>query len=307
MTGTIAPWSVTLTPAEHSIIVYALSVAGLALFAFFVKSLVSRNEVTTRYRGGIYAGMTITGIAFLSYLLLVVEFAIGYHMRGNMWVPDANSELSWAPRYFDWTVTVPLLVVELLAVATVVGGAARRLRAAGIAGAFLMISTGFIGGVVVDSGQSIAALAIWGAISGVFMVLLYILIIYVVVKGGRDLAGTAAAASLRNAGILLIITWFAYPIIFGLQGWGHGGAVTTWMQVILSAADIIAKVGFGALIHKVATVRSALDIELGEDTHPESIWISSEKLSDAAVPTVAADARFLTRTRVASETHVERH
>ncbi|WP_066516309.1 bacteriorhodopsin [Curtobacterium ammoniigenes] len=305
MTGTVAPWLATLTPAEHSIIVYSLSVAGLALFAFFAKSWVSRNEVTTRYRGSVYAGMTITGIAFLSYLLLVVEFAIGYHQRGGMWVPDANAELSWAPRYFDWTVTVPLLIVEFLAVATIVGGAARRLRAVGIAAAFLMISTGFIGGVVVDSGQSLVALGVWGGISGIFMVLLYVLIIYVMVKVGRDLAGTAAAASLRNAGILLLVTWFAYPIIFGLQGWGHGGAVTTWMQVILSVADIVAKVGFGVLIHKVATVRSALDVTAGEDTHPESIWISSEKLSGAIVPTTATDAHFLTRARSTADAHVD--
>ncbi|MEV7933151.1 bacteriorhodopsin [Curtobacterium sp. NPDC089185] len=290
MSDALAPWNSTLTLAEHSIIVYALSVAGLALFAFFVKSLVSTNEVSGRYRAGVYAGMTITGIAFLSYVLLVVEFALGYERRGDSWVPNANAILSWAPRYFDWTVTVPLLVIELLAVATLAGAAARRLRAVGIAAAFLMISTGFIGGVAVDSGTNTGALWLWGVISGVFMVILYVLVIYVVVKGGRDLAGTPAAATLRNAGILLIVTWLAYPIIFGLQGWGHGGAVITWMQVVLSAADIVAKVGFGSLIHKIAKLRSAEDVRAGVDTLPEALWISSEKLSDGVLPgTVTVD------------------
>lgn len=269
MSDALAPWNASLTLAEHSIIAYALSVAGLALFAFFVKSLVSTNEVTGRYRTGVYAGMCITGIAFLSYVLLVVEFAMGYERRGDSWVPNANAILSWAPRYFDWTVTVPLLVIELLAVATLAGAAARRLRAVGIAAAFLMISTGFVGGVVVDSGTNTGALWLWGIVSGVFMVILYVLVIYVVVKGRRDLAGTEAAATLRNAGILLIVTWMAYPIVFGLQGWGHGGAVITWMQVILSAADIVAKVGFGSMIHKIAKIRSAIDVRDGVDTLPE--------------------------------------
>ncbi|QWS33161.1 bacteriorhodopsin [Curtobacterium aetherium] len=284
MSDALAPWNASLTLAEHSIIVYALSVAGLALFAFFVKSLVSTNEVTGRYRSGVYAGMCITGIAFLSYVLLVVEFAIGYERKGDLWVPNANAILTWAPRYFDWTVTVPLLVIELLAVATVVGAAARRLRAVGIAAAFLMISTGFIGGVVVDSGTDTGALWLWGVVSGVFMVVLYVLVVYVVVKGGRDLRGSAAAVTLRNAGILLIVTWMAYPIIFGLQGWGHGGAVITWMQVVLSAADIVAKVGFGAMIHKIAKTRSAEDVRAGVDTLPEALWVSSEKLSDGTLP-----------------------
>ncbi|KQO64277.1 bacteriorhodopsin [Curtobacterium sp. Leaf261] len=280
MLDTLSPWKASLTLAEHSIIIYALSVAGLAMFAFFAKSWVSRTEVTSRYRSSTYAGLCITGIAFLSYVLLVVEFAIGYERRGSMWVPNANAILSWAPRYFDWTVTVPLLMIELIAVATIAGAAARRLRFVAVAAAFLMISTGYIGGIVIDSGQSITALWIWGVISGIFMVVLYLLIIYVVVKGGRDLAVTPAATSLRNAGLLLIVTWLAYPIIFGLQGWGHGGAVITWMQVVLSVADIVAKVGFGSLIHKIAKTRSAIDVTRGIDTLPESIWISSEKLAD---------------------------
>lgn len=290
MSDALAPWNATLTLAEHSIIVYALSVAGLALFAFFVKSWLSTSEVTGRYRTGVYAGTCITGIAFLSYVLLVLEFALGYDRKGESWVPNANAILSWAPRYFDWTVTVPLLVVELLAVATLAGAAARRLRVVGIAAAFLMISTGFVGGVVIDSGTNTGALWTWGVISGVFMVVLYFLVIYVVVKGGRDLRGTEAATTLRNAGILLVVTWMAYPIVFGLQGWGHGGAVITWMQVVLSAADIVAKVGFGAMIHKVAKLRSAEDVRAGVDTLPESTWMSSEKLTDGVLPPVAPAA-----------------
>lgn len=306
MSDALAPWSATLTLAEHSIIVYALSVAGLALFAFFVKSWVSTNEVTGRYRTGVYAGMCITGIAFLSYVLLTIEFALGYVRKGDSWVPNANAILSWAPRYFDWTVTVPLLVIELIAVATLAGAAARRLRAVGIAAAFLMISTGYIGGVVVDSGTDMGALWLWGVISGVFMVILYFLVIYVVVKGGRDLKGTPAAATLRNAGILLVVTWMAYPIIFGLQGWGHGGAVITWMQVILSAADIVAKVGYGAMIHKIAKLRSAEDVRDGVDTLPEALWISSEKLSDGTIPNTAT-AHHAQHTATVAGEHRDRH
>ena len=301
MPDALAPWNATLTLAEHSIIVYALSVAGLALFAFFVKSWVSTNEITGRYRTGVYAGMSITGIAFLSYVLLVVEFALGYDRMGESFIPNANAILSWAPRYFDWTVTVPLLVIELIAVATLAGAAARRLRAVGIAAAFLMISTGFIGGVVIDSGTNMGALWIWGIISGIFMVILYFLVIYVVVKGGRDLKGSEASTTLRNAGILLIVTWMAYPIIFGLQGWGHGGAVITWMQVVLSAADIVAKVGFGSMIHKIAKLRSAEDVRAGTDTLPEALWISSEKLSDGTIPNTATTHHSQNTATVAGE------
>ncbi len=58
------------------------------------------------------------------------------------------------------------------------------------------------------------------------------------------------------------------------------------MQVILSAADIVAKVGYGAMIHKIAKLRSAEDVRAGVDTLPEALWISSEKLSDGTLPAV---------------------
>ncbi|PZE27917.1 bacteriorhodopsin [Curtobacterium sp. MCBD17_028] len=288
---TIAPWKVPLTEAEHSVILYALAVAGLAMIAYFIKSWTSRNEVSPRYRTSVYASMGITAVAFLSYVLLVIKFDLGYDQHGSRWLPNSDAMLSWTPRYMDWTVTVPMLMIELIGVAMLAGPAARRVRFVGIGAAFLMITTGYIGGVVIDDGESLGGLALWGSISGVFMVVLYIVIIYVMVGSRRQFADGEAIGTYTNACILLLVTWFVYPIVFGLQGWGHGGAVTTWMQVLLSAADIAAKVGFGAMIHKVAKLRTAADVRDHEDTHPESVWWSSVKVSDAVLPPLSESVR----------------
>ncbi|WIB33254.1 MULTISPECIES: bacteriorhodopsin [unclassified Curtobacterium] len=288
---TVSPWKATLTSAEHSIIFYALAVAGLALLAYFIKSWTSRNEVSPRYRTSVYASMGITAVAFLSYVLLMLKFDLGYDPKGDSWVPNSDALLSWAPRYMDWSVTVPMLMIELIGVSMLVGAAARRIRSIGVAAAFLMIATGYIGGVVVDDGESIGALWLWGVISGVFMVVLYLVIVYVMVGARRQFTDPEAVRSYSSACILLLVTFFVYPIVFGLQGWGHGGAVTTWMQVLLSAADIVAKVGFGVLIHKVAKLRTAADVRDHEDTHPESVWWSSVKASDAVLPPLEASDR----------------
>jgi hypothetical protein len=62
------------------------------------------------------------------------------------------------------------------------------------------------------------------------------------------------------------------------------------MQVAFSLADIAAKVGFGALIHKVAKLRTAEDVNAGEETHPEEVWISSVKHSSGVQPVIASGA-----------------
>jgi hypothetical protein len=62
--------------------------------------------------------------------------------------------------------------------------------------------------------------------------------------------------------------------------------VTTSLQIAFSVADIAAKVGFGALIHKVAKLRTAEDLHSGEDTHPEPVWISNVKKAEGLQPSV---------------------
>ena len=284
MNAVVAPWEDTLSSGEHSLVFYSLVIAGLALVAYFFKAWTSRNEVGVRYRGAVLASLCITGIAFLSYLVLVIKFDLGYDPGDNGdWVPNSDAIWSWAPRYMDWSITVPLLVVELIAVSALTGALARRVRFIGIALAFGMIFTGYLGGVVIGDGKSLTVLWTWGIISGVFMVALYVLILYTVLKTLPSLL-PEAAASYRNSMILLLVVWFAYPIAFGFQGYADGGARTTFMQVLLSFADIAAKVGFGVLIHKVAKLRTAQDVAGGADQHPEAIWVSSVKYSDAVLP-----------------------
>ncbi|MEB0303469.1 hypothetical protein, partial [Mucilaginibacter sp. 5C4] len=54
--------------------------------------------------------------------------------------------------------------------------------------------------------------------------------------------------------------------------------------IMLTVADIVAKIWFGGVLHRVAKLRTAEDVRAGRDVHPEAIWISSVKQSDAGKP-----------------------
>lgn len=278
-----APWSVSLSQGEHALIFYSLVVAGFALFAQFVRTWVSTNEVGARYRTAVIASLCVTGVAFLAYVYLVVKFDTSYVLRGTRYVPTAEAINTYVPRYMDWSVTVPLLMVELLAVSALRGARARSMRFVLMASAFLMIFTGFLGAAVIGGGTSESALLLWGLVSTAFYVALYVLLLGML-RSSKGQMGTAAYASYRNAMILLLSVWGVYPVAFAIHNWFPGSGWTTTLQVAFSAADITAKVGFGALIHKVAKLRTADDVVTGEQTHPEEVWISSEKLSDGVQP-----------------------
>ena len=279
----VAPWNAPLTAAERSLVLYSLVVAALALGAMLARMWSARREVSSRYRPAVYAGTGVLLTACLSYVLLAVEFLIGYDRRGAAFVPNENAIWSWAPRYMDWSVSVPLLVVELLAVSALVGAAARRARAIGVVAAFLMILLGYIGGVVIDDGTNLGALWGFGLASSVFFAVLYVVVIGVVVRSLPSLPA-AARSSYRSAMVLLLVVWFAYPIVFGLQGYASGGTWSVTGHLVLSAADIIAKTGYSLLILRVAMLRTAADVAGGVDLHPEAIWIDQYRQSDPVLP-----------------------
>lgn len=283
MPAVVAPWNAALTPTEHALISFGIVVAGFALLAMLVRTWTVRNEVSGRYRPAIAASLGVLTVASLSYALINLGFDSGYTFDGSQWTPGTNAMLAWSTRYLDWAVTVPLLVVELVAVSSLQGAAIARTRALGVGAAFLMIATGYLGGVAIGGGEDFGALVLWGVISSVLFVVLYALVLVTVLRSLPALP-SAARPTYRAAMVLLMVTWFVYPVVFGLQGTTSGGAWAATGQLLLCAADVVAKVGFGVLLHKVAKLRTAFDVQAGIDTHPETLWIDGMRQSDALLP-----------------------
>ena len=277
------PWTAPLTTSEHTLIFYFLLLAGLALFFGFVRAWVTRGEVGSRYRTAVVARLGIMSVASLSYLVLIFEFAGGYKLHAGMYRPNADAVLAFAPRYVEWSVTVPLLVVELLAVCALAGAAARRSRAIAAGSAFAMIFAGFLGAFVVDDGHSVRGLVVFGLISAVFWAISNIVLIRVVQHSLSELT-PGAASVLRAATILLLSGWIIYPVVYLVQIVSSGGVWATVIQVTLCLADIAVKLGFSGLIHRAAKLRTAEDVRAGSDIHSEAIWITSVKQSDAGIP-----------------------
>jgi bacteriorhodopsin len=279
----VAPWNATLSASDRSLVAYSLVVAALALVAMLVRMWSARREVGSRYRPAIYAGVGVLTVAFLSYVLIAVAFFTGYDRHGTRFVANDAAIWSWAPRYMDWSVSVPLLVVELLAVSALMGRRATVARGVGVGAALLMILFGYLGGVVIDDGTNFTALLTFGTISSVFFAVLYVVVIGTVVASAPVLPA-AARPAYRGAMVLLLVVWFAYPVVFGLQGIAAGPGWAVTAHVVLSLADIVAKTGYSLLILRVALLRTAADVAGGVDVHPEAIWVDQHRQSDPVLP-----------------------
>jgi bacteriorhodopsin len=274
----------TMSLGLYDVVQFAILGAGFALLAYLLYALVSRDEVSARYRPSSYAAVCLAAVATVAYALLFLDWDTGFRLEGGVYVPTEEARTTESTRYIDWSVTVPLLVVELLAVCSVAGAAARRLRFSTMAAAFLMIATGYLGAQVLDQGRDRLALVVWGLISTVFFGYLYVALIGAV-RRSLPTMGAEAATSLRNATIVLLGSFGVYPLVYAVPVFAEvTPAWFTAMQVAYSAADVVAKIGFGLLVHKVAKLRTAEDVAAGVDTHPEPVWSSNVHKSDGVLP-----------------------
>ncbi len=134
-----------------------MGVAFLALSAGFVRAIITRGEVGVRYRSASVARVAVLGAATVSYLLLLISFVFGYDATATGWVPNEFAVNTFALRYTDWSLTVPLLCAELLAVTALAGFAYKRAQYLAIAFAFGMIFAGFLGAVVLNDDSNAGA------------------------------------------------------------------------------------------------------------------------------------------------------
>lgn len=281
----------TMPLGLYDVVQLALLGAGFALLAYFLYSLISMNEVSARYRPSAYAAVCLAAVATVAYALLYSDWDSGFRLQGEVWVPTEEARNSVGTRYIDWSITVPLLTVELLAVCSVAGARARNLRFTTMGAAFLMIVTGYLGSQVIADGRDRTALVVWGLISTVFFVYLLLALVGAV-RAALPTMGTEAATSLRNATIVLLGSFGSYPLIYAIPVFVDvTPAWLTAIQVGYSASDVVAKVGFGILVHKVAKLRTAEDVAAGIDTHPEPVWSSHVHKSDGVLPEVRRIAR----------------
>jgi len=231
----------------------SLAIAAMgASFFFFVSA---RGSLKEGNRMAVTLSATVVLIAFYHYVRIFDSWVATAGV-GN---PGAFNE---GYRYVDWLLTVPLLVAELILVLRLDKKVESKLIQRNVLYAFLMIATGYIGeldvqtSVVLDSSRTI-----WGAISTIFFVLIL-----------RDLFGGIEASFKKQSKeiqgifkvlrVVLIATWGVYPIAYLLPTISTSLGLTAGDGLVLkqigyTIADILAKPGYGLLIWKIATLKNS--------------------------------------------------
>ena len=239
---------------------FSLSIAALGFTGIYL--LLSQRRVLERYRNALVVSAMVCFIATYHYFRIFENFKSSYVTPDK--VVSSKSvymltgiEFNEAYRYVDWFLTVPLLLVETIAVLALARSVAKPLLAKLVFASALMIGLGYPGEVATTDGIRL----LWGALSTIpFIYLLYVL--FVEVSKSLDRQPAEVRSTVGKLRIMLVGLWGVYPIaylfpVFGGSFAGASGFVAR--QAGYSLADIFAKAAFGLVIFKIARIKSEVD------------------------------------------------
>ncbi len=235
----------------------SLVIASQLFTALFL--LISLPRLLPRYRNAITVAIIVCGIAAYHYFRIFDSFKAAFVTKSvggtGTYTQAIGASFNEGYRYVDWFLTVPLLLVELVAVLALTRQASRSLLVKLVPAAALMIALGYPGEISGDNGLR----GLFGALSTIpFLFILYVL--FTQLSKSLNTQPDSVRKTLSRLRFLLLLSWGVYPIAYLLPLLNISGA-DAWVgkQVGYSVADIVAKAVYGLIIFSVARIKSRED------------------------------------------------
>merc|ERR1711879_960676 len=228
-----APMSTTkpvASPAEaflspHDGVAISFWIISIAMIAATVFFFAEAATVNSHWKTSLHVGGLVTLVAGVHYM----------YMR-EYWVQVHKSPIVY--RYVDWSITVPLQMVEFNLILKASGkdtSAAMFWKL--LVGTVVMLCFGYLG--------EIAVLPAWPAFIGGLMGWAFILFeIFAGEAGGKaGEASEAVATSFNNMRLIVTVGWSIYPLGY-LFGYLLGAVSDTALNVTYNVADFVNKIAF---------------------------------------------------------------
>ncbi|NJO78464.1 MAG: bacteriorhodopsin [Cyanobacteria bacterium RM1_2_2] len=246
----------SLTPSQFNLIYNAFSFAIAAMFASALFFFNARAQVGQKYRIALLVSALVVSIAGYHYFRIFNSWEAAYSLQNGAYTLT-GAPFNDAYRYVDWLLTVPLLLVEAVAVLALPVKEARPLLIKLAVASIVMIATGYPG----EISSNLTTRIIWGTVSTIpFAYILYVLW----VELSKSLVRQPAPVQtlVRNMRLLLLLSWGVYPIAYLLPMLGIvGTSATVGVQLGYTIADVLAKPIFGLLVFAIALTKTKFDGE----------------------------------------------
>ena len=235
------------------------------MLACTVYTLVVQGRVLPKYRSALVMSSMVTLIAGYHYFRIFNSFNES-SVKNVVSIGSSHGSFNEAYRYVDWILTVPLLLVEVVAVLALAKAASKSLMERLIPASAAMIILGYPG----EISTNISTKLLFGGLSTIlFLFILYVL--FVELGKSLDRQPEGVAGTIGRLRLLLTVTWSVYPISYLIPilvkhpSAAQAASLFTARQIGYTVADVLAKCVFGLTIYKIARMKS--DAEGMADVH----------------------------------------
>ena len=214
---------------------------GLMLFGVVCFTYLRLRKATAASRGFYDKSIMIVAVATCAYMAMALGIA-SIHPQGIApGSPDSMANRIYLPRYADWAITTPLLLLDLILFAKPLLNKGWQWDAMIVVGLdVLMIVTGVVAGLITAPDRWYFFWASNLCFAGVTAY------VFTLFAKARRIQEPQVSSRLRLLTGYLLVLWFVYPIIWALYFGGvMGGTIEDLAYMVL---DVLAKVVFGFIL-----------------------------------------------------------
>lgn len=241
---------------------HVLTLGYAAMGASLLYFILTKNDNSPKYRPSSVLSVVVMVSAFLLLYAQQLSWNEAYVLVGNEYVAAEGAKLfTNGFRYLNWLIDVPMLLIQILFVAGIVGAAFKSyLRNFALSGV-LMILTGYVGQFYEPgrANENLTMWLVWGIISTLFYIVVLVLITRVIKEGTANMKGSKGQAIFAFILPLFYVAWTIYPVAYVMPLFidqlGFGVAIAS-QQVLYTIADVASKVIYGVLLNIVSTILS---------------------------------------------------
>ena len=231
------------------------TMGAATLFFFF------SPKVLPKYKPAMIVTGLVTAIACYHYFAIMGSFESAFTLNsaGDAYAASGKPFNDFY-RYADWILTVPLLMVELIAVMALTKKESAKFLKILIPAVLLMIITGYPGENAISTGGPAAIIWGWFAVS-MFFFFIILGVLFTQLTAAINKQPEGVRGLINFARIVVLITWSFYPIAYfiGAVGGIESAGAVVGLQVGYTIADITAKAGFGVVIYMIARRKSEIE------------------------------------------------
>ncbi|MFC7544913.1 bacteriorhodopsin [Plantactinospora sp. GCM10030261] len=233
---------------QYTLVSHVLSLGFAVMAAGLVYFLATRGSIAPRYRFSSVLSAVVMISAFFELFLLYQRWVTAFRWDGSAFV-QSGTLFSNGYRYVNWSIDVPVLLIQLLVVMGVTGRRFHRAWVTFVVGGLAMVYTGYAGQFY--EVERNAPFWVWGLVSTAFFVLLLALVAKVIF-GNLGRLPESARGTARMVWWLVLVSWMLYPGAYLMPAmWDTADGVVA-RQITYTVADIVSKVVYGVLLGIIA-------------------------------------------------------